>query len=261
MNTVVVPVDFSETSISAAKYATNLFKGTYGLELILYHMAADESGADLAQAGLDNLITILQQPGLNITTIITKGRDLIDETDKVARHRKADLIVMGITGRSELAQVLIGSNTLKMAQTKTCPVLIIPPMATYREVKSVLLTTDMKDVVNTIPSALIKNALLAFNYPKLHILNVNSELYISLTEEEQEERNKLKEMFSGFNPEFYFLRLYDVDDAIQQFSEDKQVDMIITIQKEHSLFSRLFNSSHTRKLAYHSNMPVLVVHE
>ena len=68
-------------------------------------------------------------------------------------------------------------------------------------------------------------------------------------------------MFSEFNPEFYFLGLYNVDEAINQFAQDKNVDMIIVVHKEHSLIEKLFVKSHTKKLAYHSSVPVLAMHE
>ena len=68
-------------------------------------------------------------------------------------------------------------------------------------------------------------------------------------------------MFSDFKPEFYFLGLHDVDEAINQFASDKNVDMIIVVHKGQSLFSKLFVKSHTKKLVYHSNIPVLAIHE
>ena len=37
MNTVIVPVDFSETSLHAAKYAAQLLTGHYGVTMVLYH--------------------------------------------------------------------------------------------------------------------------------------------------------------------------------------------------------------------------------
>ena len=92
-------------------------------------------------------------------------------------------------------------------------------------------------------------------------MNVDSEHYVALTEEYQAEKAKLNEMFSDFKPEFYFLGLHDVDEAINQFASDKNVDMIIVVHKGQSLFSKLFVKSHTKKLVYHSNIPVLAIHE
>jgi hypothetical protein len=57
MNTVIVPVDFSETSLHAAKYAAQLLVGHYGVTLILYHSyskAADKDSIDQELEALKN---------------------------------------------------------------------------------------------------------------------------------------------------------------------------------------------------------------
>jgi nucleotide-binding universal stress UspA family protein len=110
------------------------------------------------------------------------------------------------------------------------------------------------------PSVPIKKILKTFQ-PSFHIMNVDSEHYVALTEAYQAERNKLKEMFSEFNPEFYFLGLQHVDEAISQFAKDKNVDLIIMVHKDQTILSRLFVKSHTKQLIYHSSVPVLALHE
>ena len=154
----------------------------------------------------------------------------------------------------------MGSNTLKVAENKFCPVLIIPPNCEYRDLKNVMLTSDLKNVFSTTPSGPIKKILKTFN-PNLHIVSVDSDLYVALTEEQESEKEKLIEMFAGFNPSFYFLRLFDVDEALSMFATDKNIDLIINIQKEHSLLHRLFNTNHIKNIVCYSTMPVLVVHE
>ncbi|HYK47187.1 MAG TPA: universal stress protein [Parafilimonas sp.] len=260
MNTVIVPVDFSDISLNAARYAVKLLTGHPEVQIILYH-AYDNPYAE--ENTLENLSKfkeeLLQNREANITVLAEHG-DFLTELEKLARHRQADLIVMGITGKSSLAQVFMGSNALKMAENKFCPVMIIPSNAVYSEIKNVLLTTDLKNVVSTTPSAPIKKILSTFN-AKLHIVNVNSEHYIELSEDYAAELQKLKDMFPDADPEFYFLRLYDVDDAINTFAHDKNIDLIITVHKEHSMVHKLFMTSHTKKLAYQSTVPVVVVHE
>jgi nucleotide-binding universal stress UspA family protein len=261
MNTVIVPVDFSDTSLNAARYAVQLLTGHYGVNMILHHMYEKPAQAAEAHDKLEKLKQGLMDMGIvKIQTLAEEGSDFIIELDKLARHQQADMIIMGITGRSTLGQSFIGSNTLKMVQRKVCPVLIVPPDASYKDVKNVLLTSDFKNVTASTPSVPNKKVLKTFR-PNLHIINVDSEHYVALTEEYQAERQKLKEMFSDFNPEFYFLGLYDIDEAINQFAQDKDVDLIIVIHKEHSLLSKLFIKSHTKKLAYHSSIPVFALHE
>ncbi|MEP6464811.1 MAG: universal stress protein, partial [Parafilimonas sp.] len=100
----------------------------------------------------------------------------------------------------------------------------------------------------------------AFN-AKLFIVNVNSEHYIEISENLASEKEKLNEMFADYTPEFYFLRLYDIDNAIHEFAKDKDIDLIITVQKEHSMAHKLFIKGHAKKLAYDSTIPVMIVHE
>lgn len=261
MQTVIVPVDFSETSLNAAKYAVQLLTGHYGVSMILHHVYEKPAQAEEAGQKLEQLKTSLRESGIvKIEILAEEGADFIVELEKLARHRHADLIIMGITGRSSIGQTFIGSNTLKMVGQKTCPVLIVPADATYKDVKNVLLTSDFKNVHSNTPSVPIKKVLKPFR-PKLHIMNVDSEHYVALTEEYQAEKAKLQEMFSDLHPEFYFLGLHDVDEAINQFAEDKNIDFIIMIHKEQTLFSKLFVKSHTKKLIYHSSVPVLALHE
>jgi nucleotide-binding universal stress UspA family protein len=261
MQTVIVPVDFSETSLNAARYATQLLTGYYGVNMILHHVYDKSSQSAEAFERLEKLRDQLKENGVVKTELIAEqGSDFITELEKLARHREADLIIMGITGRTALGQTFIGSNTLKMVDKKVCPVLIIPPDSKYHEVKNVLLTSDFKNVNASTPSVPIKKILKTF-HPSLHVLNVDSSHYVALTDAYQEEKSQLREMFSDFSPEFYFLGLHDVDEAIHQFAQDKKIDFIIIIHKEHNLFSRLFVKSHTKKLVYHSSVPVLALHE
>lgn len=261
MQTVIVPVDFSETSLNAARYAVQLLTGHYEVKMILHHVYEKASQAEEANQKLEHLKNRLRDSGIvKIEVLAEEGSDFIAELEKLARHRDADLIIMGITGRSPIGQALIGSNTLKMVEYKICPVLIIPAAATFHDVKNVLLTSDFKNVQANTPSVPIKKVLAPF-HPNLHIMNVDSQHYVALTEEYQAEKARLQEIFNEYNPEFYFLGLQDVDEAINQFAHDKEVDFIIIIHKEQTIFSRLFIKSHTKQLIYHSSIPVLALSE
>ena len=262
MKTVIVPIDFSDTSLNAAEYAARFLAGHDGVEIILYHCYDTELGEENSLEDLGYLKTrLLNIAPLNISLLAERSDDFLEELEKLARHRQADLVIMGITGgRSRTEQRFMGSNTLKLAENKYIPVLIVPENSSYQGMKNVLLATDLKDVVGTTPSEPIKKILKEFSL-SLHVINVNEEHYIALTEEHEAEKRKLAEMFSDFNPEFYFLRLFDVEEAINQFAEDKNIDLIINVHREHSLISRVFKESHTKKLAFQSQVPLLVVHE
>lgn len=261
MNTVIVPVDFSETSLNAARYAAQLLAGHYGVTMILYHSYSRSSEAEKVTAELEALKSLLMKDHVvKMEVLAHEEGDFVDGLEKAARHRRADLVIMGITGRSAIAQVFFGSNTLKMAERKVCPVLIVPQQAAYKPLKNVMLTSDFKNTLNTTPSAPIKDFLDVFS-PQLHVVNVDKDHYISLTEDYEVEKQELRKMFADYKPEFYFMRLYDVDEAINLFAESRNIDLIIAIQKNHSFIGKLLSSSRTKTLSYHSKLPILVMHE
>ncbi|MDB5229814.1 MAG: universal stress protein [Chitinophagaceae bacterium] len=259
MNTVIIPVDYSETSLHAAKYAVQLLSAQDSPNVLLYHHYTKASDGPAEEKKLNDLKTELGFKG-SVETLAHHGSSFIDDFEKAVRHRRADLVIMGITGKSGLSKIFIGSNTLKFSGTKAAPVLIVPEKAHYREIKNVMLATDFRNAFNVTPSMPIKDFLKAFN-PMFHIVNVDPQHYVSLTESYEKERVTLENMFSEFNPEFYFMRLFDVDEALNLFAADKNIDLIIAVQKEHSLFERMFKKSTTKGLSYQNELPILVVHE
>lgn len=261
MNTVIVPVDFSPTSLHAAEYAAKLLTGHYGVNMVLYH--SYDSADDFAkiERNMEKLKEKLMETNfVKMEILLHQESDFVEGLEKAVRHRHADLVIMGITGKSALAQVFFGSNTLKMAETKACPVLIVPENAPFNPIRNVMLTSDFKNTFNTTPSVPIKKILDAFQ-PQMSIVNVDEEHFISLTDKYEDEKQQLKKLFAEYRPEFYFMRLYDVDEALNLFAETRNIDMIIVIQKDHSFIERVFKTNRTKKLTYHSKVPILVVHE
>jgi len=261
MKTIIVPVDFSRTSINTAHYALKMLTGQGDANIIFYH-AYEKAGEEVeANDLLEELKGKLSEYGVgNINFHAEESSDFPEALCRFARHNAATLIVMGLTGKSKLQQLFLSSKTLKIVDKNPCPVLIVPPSATFNQIKNVALTTDFKEVDLAIPSRPIQSVLEMFR-PNLHVVNVNSEHYISLTEEFQGQRNKFADMFKDFNPEFYFIGTYDFHETINQFVNDKKIDMIITIPKSHSFIENLFKPSNTKKLVFESTVPVLAAHD
>ena len=275
MKKFLVPTDFSETSKNAAKYAAQMAAGIPGAKVILINISdkftAGSDGSPLTETKRDRR-TILQQAlahvaeemrslaNVEIEFVIEEGSSLVETLERYVRHQGINMIVMGITGASRLEQLFIGSNTLDMVDAGVCPVMIIPPDAQFRPIKNVLFASDFKDVESTVPAVPVKSVLDLFR-ASLHIVNVDAEHYVDITDEYKAQRVKLEKILGNYQPEFYFIRQYDFLDAVSQFTQDKNIDVIVTVPKEHSFLSGLFKTSHTKKLAYHSHVPIIAIHE
>jgi nucleotide-binding universal stress UspA family protein len=213
------------------------------------------------EAALENMkVEMLAIATANITCIAEEDSSFISSLERLARYQKADLIIMGITGSTRLEQIFMGSNTLNMVEKNVCPVMIVPPDARFKGIKNVLFATDLKDIEKTTPVRPLQSILNLFN-PTLHIVNVDSDHFVELTESYKKEKAKLESILKDYKKEFYFIRMFDFVDAITQFSQDKNIDIIITVRRKNSFLSSIFKSSHTKKLAFHSNVPLVAIHE
>jgi nucleotide-binding universal stress UspA family protein len=63
--------------------------------------------------------------------------------NKIITERKFDLIVMGTAGRSDLEQMIIGSNTEKVVRRSHCPVLTMHNKPGSKEFKNIVYATSM----------------------------------------------------------------------------------------------------------------------
>jgi nucleotide-binding universal stress UspA family protein len=274
MRKFIVPTDFSDTSRNAANFAAALAQDVPDCELILYHSfdivvaGSDGSPIDgdtesrmiIAMAALENLRDEIQgDMNISIRCKAEEGA-FLDSLEKLVVDENADIVIMGINGATRLEQVMIGSSTLGVINHTFCPVMIIPPNAVYRKIRTVVYASDMKNVMETTPIINLRKILETFN-PKLFVVNVDIEHYVEITEEYQQEKSRMNELLEGFNPEYAFIRLYDFSEAINLFATDHDADLIITVPRKHSFLESLFTTSHTKKLAYHSHLPVLAIHE
>jgi nucleotide-binding universal stress UspA family protein len=275
MKRIIVPTDFSETSKNAARYAVQIAASISASSVVLYHVtdkiALGSDSSPLTEDRNDRLV-IMQAAldnwkgefsGLSpveIELVVEEGNSLTDNLGRYIRHHGIDFIIMGITGATRLEQVLMGSNALNVVNLGVSPVIIVPPDAVFKPIKRVLFACDFKDVSSTVPVAPIKSMLDIFK-PTVFVVNVDTDHYVEVTEEYKVQRALLEKMLADYNPEFYFIRRYDFEESISAFAADRDVDLILTVPKKHNFLLGLFKTSHTKKLAYHSHVPLLAVHE
>ena len=53
----------------------------------------------------------------------------------------------------------------------------------------------------------------------------------------------------------------DFYSAVDNFITDYKIDIMVTVPKHQSNSTSLFKTSHTKRLAYHSHIPILAAHE
>jgi nucleotide-binding universal stress UspA family protein len=274
MKTFIVPTDFSDTSKNAAMYAVQLVSEVKDARIILYHVFDKIfSGADgspltdeptarrkIMELALKSMKTemLLRAEDIDISYVAEEENSFIDSLKRFAQANQADLIIIGITGTSRMEQIVMGSNTLNIVHRNICPVMIVPPDAHFKGIKRLLYACDFKDVEKTTPVATLKAMLDLFG-SEIFVVNVSEGNVKETVELYNEQKSRLKAILEGYKSEFFFVKNHDFTDAINQFAADKNIDLILTVPKKHSFLTKIFASTHTKKLVYHCHVPIVAV--
>jgi nucleotide-binding universal stress UspA family protein len=134
---ILVAVDGSEYSMRAGSYAADMAK-LMDSEILLIHchkpfpivlgepyfQNAINKIMKKSNELLDPYRKIIQDAGVEFVDRILEGPPA-PAICKVAEVEKADMIIMGCRGRSDLEGLLLGSCTHRVLKTAPCPVLVI----------------------------------------------------------------------------------------------------------------------------------------
>jgi nucleotide-binding universal stress UspA family protein len=274
MRTILVPTDFSAIATNALHYAIEM-ANTIKANLMLLHVyqvpvsytdapivmvSVDElrHAAEKRMEQLKEMVRKIVRPEQKVYTETRLG-NITDELESICEKIKPFAVVMGTKGASAFERVVFGSNTLSAIRHLHVPVICVPPGKTFgKGIKKIGFACDCKEVVATTPTRIIRDLVKNFD-AELHVLNVNTD---GKREEEKPEQTVLLEtLLSDLHPEYHFLEHTDIEDAINEFAEKNNLDLVISIPKQHKLVEKIFRKSSTRQLVYESHVPVMCIHE
>jgi nucleotide-binding universal stress UspA family protein len=140
IKSIMVPIDFSEYSKNAFKYAIDfakLFNAKmyliYVVEPIIYpadfsmgQVAIPSADIDLQTRANEELINLAKTigSGLQIETIIKTGKPFFEIIES-AKEKDVDLIIIATHGHTGVEHLLFGSTAEKVVRKAPCPVLTL----------------------------------------------------------------------------------------------------------------------------------------
>lgn len=275
MKRIVVPTDFSASATSAMNYAIEMAK-EIGAAVHLYHVyqvpvavsdvpvviVSVEELKKNAEEQLDYLKTglehITSDKPVTITTEAIMG-NTVDELESLCKKMHPFIVVMGSRGSTGMERILFGSTTLTAIKHLTCPVIVVPPGSVYKGIKKIGFACDFRKVIETTPTHYIQELVHEFG-ATLYVLNVDYNNK-NFKPETPEESLFLHTLLKDLNPEYHFIEDRDIEDGINKFAEENNLDLVITIPKKHKLLDSLFRKSSTRQLVFESHIPVMCIHE
>lgn len=273
MKAILASTDFSKTARNAIEYAVEIAKRTKA-RLILFHayhatvvpaevpivIPAEEFEQEALKSLEKIKRSIHRKHGnkLSIECICRYGFP-VDEINRFVTGHKIDLVVMGMEGSGYLTEKLIGSITTAVINGSKCPVLAIDRYVKFKNIKKIALACDY----NKISKKTI------FDPIKLFAQLFKSHVYILNVVKDKTKPAiskavsgiRLNHSFDGIPHSFHSVASEDVIKGINDFVRQEKVDLVVMIPRNHSFFQGLFKEAHTKKMAFHSKVPLLAIHE
>lgn len=268
MKTILVPTDFSEPATNAANYAAQLAKDletsvllfhTYHLpttvaEVPVMIVTPEQLQKDSELALSKEASKLSEKWGVEVnykTRIGFAGDEILDEVEN------ASLIVMGMNGAGRVTRALMGSIAVSTVRKSKIPVLVIPAEASYKKPNKIVFACDYNPKVDIHTLDVLKHLTETFN-SQLFIVNVK-EKKEAVTLEEKTTSVKIDAKLCDVKHVYYFPENRDLAAGINEFVELKHADMVAIIPHRYNMMERLFHESISKKMAYHTKVPLLAL--
>ncbi|MGZ3930581.1 MAG: universal stress protein [Bacteroidia bacterium] len=271
METILVATDFSAPGTNAVNYAASLAK-YFGTKLVLANacpiivsgdpalpidMSAliDASSKEL-EATRKRLIKENYDFGIDYYSGVGSAYSVIKEA---ADKYGADLIVMGMTGEAgKIKEHLIGSNSLAVARDFTIPAIIVPEGVHYKRIHHISFACDRESMEDSMLTFAARYFTSIFD-AELEVVTVEKTEH-ELVGESPKTFPFMEKKFQALKHRQVCIKDDDAATALEYYFRFHETDLVMVNPKKHSFFRRLFSGSVTSQLAFHSRVPLLIIH-
>lgn len=285
---ILVPVDFSEYTLKAARLAFSIAK-TLDATIVLLNtyyspfysggmpisdaFAFDEHSEEAMkslmqknEAEMDKLIKQLRvemsEGLLPDVQIVPKFREGVPEEQILiyAKKHQPLMLIMGTKGASSSSSDLLGSVTAEVIDRSPVPVFAFPeqtPFDRFEGIRTIGFLTrfDQRDMVVFDVMMQLLNSLRL----KVYFIHFSSDE----NPWDEVQLAGIKEYFKRQYPEldmsYVLLGNEKIVENLNKFIEERNIDILTVASQKRNLFARLFNPGIAHKMVFHGNTPLLVI--
>ncbi len=270
MVNILVPTDFSQLSKSALKYAIKIANRLGGNVTVLHVMTTtreirismlekirslDYNAVESAEHELEVMIRTLSEQYKVLNPIrydVVRGAYFPSTLLREARRLRSGLIVMGTRGASGLTKAMLGSNTNSVIEVSHIPVLAVPEKADFKGFRNVVYAADLQNLEEELDILIRYIEKFGSTIHLIHIVPPGDS--IDLIEE------RIQNVLNGYkykNIVNLVLVDHNVGTALENYVQVSRADALAMFTHEISFVEKVFDRSMTRKMAFHSKVPLL----
>ncbi len=264
MNRILVPVDFSQTSLNALHYAIHLFQSE-PCEITVLHVFSsnptmmalkniDQMILEDSQRSLDKLMSEVHQkyPDANLKPKIMKDH-AVSAIASLGDSGDYDYIVMGTKGASGLKEVFLGSVAGGVMSKTVAPVIVVPDGHGFEPLNEIVIAlSESPESGKEVEDPLRKIA-------KMHHSKIKA---LHIGDEKPQEMELALADISDLRPSVdYTFGSGDTHKDINDYLIENKSRMLCLIRGKKGFFNRLFKESVTLKETFDSPVPLLILHD
>ncbi len=273
MKSILVASDFSAPAKAAALYGAELAK-TMGAELTLLHayllptpvsevpyvmVSVEELQKDNERMARELANTIQEKTGVVPKVMVNIGLPA-DEVVYQSKEINAQLIVIGMRGENKAIDKLIGSTTAAVIRKSHIPVLVVPENNAYTPWTTVTYATDFSYTMNLRCLNMIGALMQKHPGSKLNVVNIQRPAEV-MSAEQVGGKVRLEPMLEHLNHQYHTIEHSSVEEGLEHFLKSNPSQLLVMVAHKHSWWERLVSGSHTREMAYRSDIPLLVLQD
>jgi len=264
---ILFPTDFSPAAQNAYRYAIGL-ANDLGATLEFMHIYASSLKPREVYLSTDKVRTIkvkrqaeMQQKMEDFVSqyafsdigdkLVYPG--VFTDQEIVERTRKGvDLVIMGTKGERNPVNKLMGSVTTRLMMNAACPVLAVPENATYQGIQKITYATTFDSTDTHFVEQLA-------NFSKLTKAEIN---FLHVTDDPKEEFEEELETPSLHKEisKFFIVNNPSLMEGVDAFVQTQQPDILAMYIPKRGLWEQLFHTSFSKKMTFHTDVPLLVFH-
>lgn len=269
MKNIFIVTDFSEASQNAGRYGVELAK-YFRANVFLFH--AYQAPVLVPES---YVLYTTEDVGASAKELLKKEEAMINPGNLVnfeiccdegiasnaiiseATKRKADVIVCGMKGMAKTFRKIFGSTTTTLTSKSSIPLIVVPDNAGFIPPKNIALASDMDPETSPATVELLKvlGDKFASKLSIVWVVEDGTDVGYEMRFQQAGFINQLKSL----DPVFEFPSGNNITKALDAFVKNHTTDMLVMIPHKHDMLERFFTESITRKMIFHTHIPLLVL--
>lgn len=275
INSILVPVDFSQESIHGLHYA-KMMAGSLGLGITIVHVhypiydpvssvALNVHLVRQNENQLDALAAKLMEADphdgfhVHVSTHVEEGAIAGSLTD-LLENEKYEMMIMGTKGIDSGVRRLFGSISSAVSRHSHKPVIVVPPHAELKFPGKIVIGFAEELVLNNTLEFILsfgeKNHVF-FDF--VHISD-DQKGFRKLKDKLYEKLMTKRDLLCGFNIRPVSGQQQQIHEVLFEYARDVHAGMILLVTKHRNFIESLRHKSVTKKALQQTTIPLMIVH-